>query len=369
MSFKKQRIYLIVISLIAAIAVVGCGDTSTESDTAPTVTSTSPADEATGVEINNIITASFSDEMDDATIDTDSFTITVGTTKVSGTVSYDAQSNTASFNPAANLAGGVTYTATITTRATDIAANELAQDKVWTFTTVAPEELGPGSSGGPGAINLGTAANYAILAKAGVSTTGTTMVTGDIGLSPASRTELTGFSETMDVSNEWSTSAYVTGKLYAADYADPTPATLTTAISDMETAYTNAAGLSNPDYTNLGAGEIGGLTLEPGLYKWGTGVSIATDVTIWGSDTATWVFQIEEDLVVANGVKVTLAGGALAENIVWQVGSHASLGTTSHFEGTLLTSTNIPASTGASVNGRLMAQTAVTLDANAITQP
>jgi len=321
------------------------------------------------VAINADITATFSEEMESTTIDTDSFTLATGTAMVSGTVSYDESTATASFNPASSLAAGVTYTATITTGATDVAGNALALNKVWTFTTVPADNLGAGSSGGPAPVELGTAANYVILAKSGVSTTGTTMVTGDIGLSPASRTELTGFSETMDGTNVFSTSDYVTGKLYAADYEDPTPANLTQAISDMETAYTTAAGLSNPDFTNLGAGEIGGLTLEPGLYKWGTGVSITTDVTLWGSDTATWVFQIAEELVVANGAQVTLAGGALAENIVWQVGSHASLGTTSHFEGTLLTSTNIPVNTGASVNGRLLAQTAVTLDANDVTEP
>lgn len=382
MTFKNQKIYMIFISLIAAIALVGCGsagagsngdsdgDSDTDTDiTAPTVTSTIAVDNATGVAIGDNITATFSEAMDDATIDTVSFTLSTGGTAVSGSVSYDADSATATFNPVANLAGGATYTATITIEATDVAGNALEQNKVWTFTTVAPEDLETGSSGGPGAVDLGTAANYAILAKSGVSTTGTTMVTGDIGLSPASRTELTGFSETMDVSNEWSTSDYVTGKLFAADYTDPTPATLTTAISDMETAYTAAAGLSTPDHTNLGAGEIGGLTLEPGLYKWGTGVSITTDVTLWGSDTATWVFQIAEDLVVANGAKITLAGGALAENIVWQVGSNATLGTTSHFEGILLASTNIAVKTDASATGRLLAQTAVTLDANAITQP
>jgi hypothetical protein len=107
----------------------------------------------------------------------------------------------------------------------------------------------------------------------------------------------------------------------------------------------------------------------PGLYKWGTGVSITTDITLWGSDTATWVFQVAEGLVLANGARITLAGGALAENIVWQIGSNASLGTTSHFEGTLLTSTNIPVNTGATVNGRLLAQTAVTLAANSVTKP
>ncbi|MFO8062784.1 MAG: ice-binding family protein [bacterium] len=218
-------------------------------------------------------------------------------------------------------------------------------------------------------IDLGTANNYVILAKSGVSTTGATAITGDIGLSPADQTSLTGFSETMDSTNVFSTSTYVTGKIYAADYAVPTPAELTTAVSDMETAYTTAAGLSDPDYVDLEAGEIGGLTLEPGLYKWGTGVSITTDVTLSGSDTARWVFQIAEDLTVASSAKVILSGGALPENIVWQVGSSASLGTESHMEGIILTMTSIAMNTGASINGRLLSQSAVTMDANTVKEP
>ncbi|MGM0431436.1 MAG: ice-binding family protein [Spirochaetota bacterium] len=370
MKYNKQKIILIFIVLIFFVALVGCDIAGGGSDTtAPTVTSTSPEDKATGVTTDAIITATFSEEMDNTTIDTDSFTLYAGTSQISGTVTYNTDDLTASFTPGANLATGTTYTATITTAVTDTAGNAMEEKKIWTFTTATSKNLGSGPDGGPGSVDLGTAANYAILAKSGVSTTGTTSVIGDIGLSPEGSTSLTGFSVTMDSSGEYSTSSYVTGKLYAADYTAPTPSILTTAVSDMENAYTTAAGLSSPDYTDLGAGEIGGKTLEPGLYKWGTGVSITTDVVIWGSDTATWVFQIAEDLVVANGVKVSLAGGARAENIVWQVGSQASLGTTSQFAGTLLTKTNIPVLNGASVNGRLLSQTAVTLDANAITGP
>lgn len=218
--------------------------------------------------------------------------------------------------------------------------------------------------------DLGSAANYVILAKTGISTTGTTDITGDVGVSPAGYTSLTGFSQTPnDNSAASSTSSYVTGNIYASDYAVPTPATMTTAIGDMETAYTTAAGLTVPAATTeLGAGQIGGLTIVPGLYKWGTGVLINSDVTLSGSGTSSWVFQIAQDLTVENGVQVILAG-ALPENIVWQVGSNAVLGTTSVFAGTLMTGTGIAVGNGAAVNGRLFAQTAVTLDANAVTQP
>ena len=220
-------------------------------------------------------------------------------------------------------------------------------------------------------VDLKAAGDYVILTKTGVSTTGTTAITGNVGVSPATRTYITGFSETMDTSNVFSTSIYVTGlsRLNAADYAAPTPANLTTAVSDMETAYTTAAGLTTPDYIDLGSGEIGGLNLAPGLYKWGTGVGISTDVTLSGLATDTWVFQIAEDLTVAGGVHVILSDDVFCGNIVWQIGSSASLGTDAHMEGIILSMTAITVANGATINGRLLSQTAVTLDANTVIEP
>lgn len=161
----------------------------------------------------------------------------------------------------------------------------------------------------------------------------------------------------------------VTGFLYAADMTPPTPTMMTTAISDMELAYTDAAGRVTPDFTNLGAGAIGGLTLAPGLYNWGTGVGISTDVTIDGAENDVWIFQIAENLTVANGVTVTLSGGAQARNIFWQVAGQVTLGTTSAFKGIVLSKTKIALQTGATVDGRLLAQTAVTLDQATVTEP
>jgi hypothetical protein len=164
-------------------------------------------------------------------------------------------------------------------------------------------------------------------------------------------------------------STQVVGEVWAADYSAPTPSALTTAIGDMEGAYTDAAGRPTPDQSELGAGEIGGLTLVPGLYKWGTGVSISTDVTLVGGPNDTWIFQISGDLTQAAATTVILAGGAATKNIVWQTFGQAMLGTNSHFEGVLLCKTGVVLSTGASVNGRLLAQTAVTLDQSVVTQP
>jgi hypothetical protein len=223
---------------------------------------------------------------------------------------------------------------------------------------------------GPETVNLGTAGNFVILAKTGISTTGVTAVTGDIGISPSAATYVTGFGLIMDQSGTFSTSTLITGNIYASDYIDPTPSKMTTAISDMETAYTDAAGRTLPDFTELYSGDLTGKTLVPGIYKWGTGVLIsAGGVTISGSSTDTWIFQIAQDLDVANGGMVSLSGGATASNIFWQVAGQVSIGTTAAMKGIILCQTAIVLNTGASLDGRALAQSAVSLDANAVTKP
>lgn len=329
--------------------------------TPPTVTSTDPAGAAIGVALNRDVSANFSEAMAPATLSTSTFLLTDSDSQaISGTVSY--LGTTASFNPANNLDTNAEYTATLTTDVSDLATNALATSFIWSFTT------GATTAQGPAPVNLGTAGDYVILAKAGISTTGTTAITGDIGVSPVAESAITGFSQTRDASNEFATSAIVSGKILASDMAPPTPSKLTTAIGDMEIAYTDAAGRTTPDETELGAGDISGMTLAPGLYKWGTGLLLATDVTLSGSANDVWIFQIAKDLTVENGVNLIL-DGALAKNIFWQVEGGVTLGTTSDFKGTLLSKTGIVVQNGAVLEGRALAQTAVTLDANAVTQP
>ncbi len=137
-----------------------------------------------------------------------------------------------------------------------------------------------------------------------------------------------------DSSNKFSTSSLVTGKVYAADYTPPTPDTMTTAVLDMQTAYSDAAGRTLNDFTEIGAGNIGGMTLSSGLYKWGTGVTIPPcGVTLSGGANDVWIFQIAQDLTVDNSAKVTLSGGAQAKNTFWQVAGKTTIGTTSDFKG------------------------------------
>ena len=208
-----------------------------------------------------------------------------------------------------------------------------------------------------------------ILAKSAISTTGVTVITGDIAVSPAAASYITGFSLVAPPTTS-TTSPLVTGLVFAYDYNAPTPSNLTTAVNNMLTAYTDAAGRA-PDFTEVGAGNISGMTLPAGTYKWSTGVLLTTNVTLNGGPNDVWVFEIAQDVTVANNATVTLAGGALPKNIFWQVagGTGVALGTTAHMEGVILAAKAITLNTGATANSRLLAQTAVTLNANTVTQP
>jgi hypothetical protein len=319
------------------------------------------------VDIRSTVTATFSVAMKPSTVTTSSFTLKkpglfgfIGNKAVAGAVTYTGF--TATFTPSASLAPKTKYTANISTSVTDLTGNRLAKAYSWSFTTgvVGTAQL---------PVPLGTSANFAIVAKSGISSTGTTSIIGDIGVSPIAATAITGFGLIMDPSNQFSKSSLVNGKVYAANYAVPTPANMTTAVSDMQIAYTNAAGRTSPTATELGAGNIAGMTLAPGLYKWSTGLNIPTNVTLSGGANDVWIFQIAGNLTVGNGAHVNLSGGAQAKNIFWQVAGQTTLGTTSIFNGNILCKTLIAMNTGATLNGRALAQTAVTLNANTITKP
>jgi hypothetical protein len=219
-------------------------------------------------------------------------------------------------------------------------------------------------------VNLGAAAPFVILTKSGITNVPTSAITGDLGVSPIAATAITGFPLTLAASGVYSTTPQVNGKVYAANYASPTPSNLTTAVLNMQTAYTNAAGrpISGFAFLNRGAGHLGSLTLSPGVYKWGTAVSIAPylKLTLNGGPTDVWIFQVAGTLTLGSGAKVRLTGGALAKNVFWQVAGTSAIGTTAHMEGTILDKTNITFNTGASLNGRALAQTAVTLIKNTI---
>jgi len=212
-------------------------------------------------------------------------------------------------------------------------------------------------------INLGIAGEFVILSKTGITNVYKSTITGDVGASP-----ITGAAILVSCTE-------VAGTIYSVDAAGPLPCAvtnatrLTTAIGDMQTAYTDGAGRSNPDYLNLGAGNIGGKTLTPGLYKWTSALIVPADITISGNSTDIFIFQIDGTLNMSSGVNITLEGGVQAKNIFWVTAGAVTLGTTSHFEGNILSQTGINLQTGASINGRMMAQTAVTLQMNTVTKP
>ena len=218
-------------------------------------------------------------------------------------------------------------------------------------------------SGALAGVNLGVAGDFVILSKSGITDVYKSDITGDVGTSP-----ITGAALLLSCSE-------VAGTIYTVDAAGPLPCRvtnatkLTTAVGDMQAAYTDAAGRPNPDFLELGAGDIGGKTLTPGLYKWSSTVIIPTDVTLAGGPNDIWIFQVAGTLTMSSAVRITLIGGAQAKNIFWAAAGAVTFGTTSHFEGNILGATGINLQTGASINGRMLAQTAVTLQMNTITTP
>jgi len=216
-------------------------------------------------------------------------------------------------------------------------------------------------------IDLGTSGDFAILSKAGISTVPASAITGNIGVSPIAADAITGFTLIAEGSSR-STSTQVTGKVYAADYTSPTPTKLTTAIGDGQAAY-NAAAASRTTNFNLMAGLITGQTLKTGVYTWDRDVSFTDTIYIDGTADDVFIFQTSGNIIVGSGARVELSGGAQASNIFWQVAGFVEAGTTSHLEGNFLVKTHATFNTGFSLNGRVFAQTAVTLDSATIFAP
>jgi len=356
-----------------AVAKTWSFTTGTATDTTPpTVSYTDPLNAASGVPVNANITATFSKVMDPSTFTTATFTLAtsaVPAVSVAGSVSY--LGTTAIFNPTGNLAASTVYTATVLAGVKDMSGNALAADNTWSFTTGTAAMV----AAGPAPVLLGGAGNFVMLTRSGITNTGshTSAIVGNIGSSPITAAAMDNvFCSEMTGSIYGADAAYTGSSNVSCFKGLAADITLVgNAVLDMETAYTDAAGRSLPDHTELGAGDISGLSLAPGLYKWGTGVMINSNVTLNGGPNDVWIFQIAGDLTMANGTSMLVPSGALPKNIFWQVGGGAGavIGTTAHFEGVILAAKAITLNTGATGNGRLLAQTAVTLDSNAVTKP
>lgn len=327
----------------------GRGDTSGSSDpdggggssstgAPPTVLATGPSNAATNVSVNEQIAVTFSRAMAPATLNAATFTVRRGATAIAGVIAYSDR--TATFTPSSALDLSLEYTGTITTGATDPSGSALATDYVWRFTTGACSQA---------SVALRSAGNLAVLAGSTVTSTGATSVTGDLGVSPG--TAVTGFPP---------------GILVGAQHAgDPASAQ---AIGDLTTAYNDAAGRTLCAVTV--AGNLGGQTLVPGLYKSTSSLEITSgDLTLdaRGDPAAVFIFQMASTLTTTSARQVILRGGARAGNVFWQVGSSATLGTASVFQGTIMADQAITLGTGATLNGRVLARIAgVSLDSNTV---
>jgi hypothetical protein len=222
----------------------------------------------------------------------------------------------------------------------------------------------------PPTVDLLTAGNFVILAKAGITNVPNSFIKGDIAVSPIAASAMTGFGLIKDSTTTFSTSTEVTGKIYAADYTAPTPSALTIAANDMLTAYNDSQGrlVYSAAYHNVGDGEIGGLQLGPGVYTFDKDISITSDVQFYGTATDIFIMKTSGSIKQAASTNVILAGGAKAENIFWSVPQMVTIGAGSHMEGILLVATNVLFITGSSLNGRILSQTSVALQMATITQ-
>jgi hypothetical protein len=327
---------------------------------APEVTATDPLNNATGVALNKIVTANFSTPMDIATINSTSFTLKNGTILISGVITY--ANSTLTFTPNSPLLEGVSYTATITTDAKNLAGTPLANNYVWEFSTLS-NSVGT-------FVDLGSVERFGILAGVGVSNNAgfSEIRNMDVGIYPGVRTSVTGFPPAIVVG----------GAIYASDDIAPpgVAAMLLQAKTDLTNAYLFAEGASSPAPATV-AGDQGGKTLTPGIYKSTSTLLIESgDLTLdgQGDPNAVWIFQIASDFTTVGGAaggNVILSGGAQAKNVFWQVGRSATIGDYTIFKGNVLALTSITMNAYATAEGRMLARNGavVMTHTNIITKP
>ena len=309
---------------------------------APTVISTDPVNLGTGVQLNKVITADFSEMMNPLTINGASFTLKIGTTPVDGQVSYSGVK--ATFTPTSNLSSATTYIATITTVAENLTGIPLENDYEWTFTTV--------NAAGAPFVDLKSVARFGIIAGVGISNNAGFSVINDqdVGISPGVRSSITGFPPAI----------VVNGAIYASDDIAPpgVGAMLAQAKLDLTEAYLFAEGATVPAPATV-SGDQGGLTLYPGIYKSTSTLLIQSgDLTLdaQGDENAVWIFQVAAGFTTVGGAggNVILSGGAQAKNVFWQTGSSATIGDNTSFKGNILALTSITMNSGAVAQGRML---------------
>ncbi|WP_300566615.1 Ig-like domain-containing protein [Flavobacterium sp.] len=330
---------------------------TTGSITAPFVSTTDPTNNASGVALNKVIMANFSMPMNPLTVDNTTFLLRHGATIVTGTVSY--LGTTASFTPSSDLLMNTTYTATITTGAKNVAGIPLANNYVWTFSTNATI--------GAQNVDLGSAEDFGILAGVGVSNNaGFSQIHNmNVGISPGVRSSITGFPPAI----------IVNGAMYASDDSAAIAAMLSLAKQHLVDAYLFAEGATSPAPATV-AGDLGGTTLAPGIYKSTSTLLVQSgNLTLdaQGDANAVWIFQIASDFTTIGGAggSIILSGGAQAKNVFWQTGSSATIGDNTSFKGNVLALTSITMNSNATAEGRMLARngSVVMTSTNIITKP
>jgi hypothetical protein len=218
------------------------------------------------------------------------------------------------------------------------------------------------------AVNLGLAGDYVVLSKSGISTIPDSVITGDIGVSPAAATYFTGFDLMLDSGIQYSTSTQVSGQAHAASYGGVIESTLTVAVLNMQAAYTDAAGRAGvATKTNIVGGYLGpvkGTYIDPltaGVYTFDRDITIAGDLHFNGSSTDVFIIRTTGNLQQLAGTIVKLVDGAKAENIFWQIAGHVVVEGSAHMKGIILAKNYVRFETSSSLQGRILTQTACVL--------
>lgn len=342
-------------TFVAVVLITGCqkDDFKEVVGVCPVVLSTSPEDGATGVALDKVITVSFNQRMNAATITASSFTLRAGTTNTAGAITY--LDSTASFRPSSALTPNTTYTGTVTTLVKDLLGNALQTNYVWTFVT------------GPAGFEFNTVARFGVFAATNITNIGFSEVRNmDVGLSPGLRALIVGFPPGI----------VINGDIFAADDIFPTgvAAMLTTSRADLVAAYLLAESAGSPASVLL-TGDQGGRTLTPGIYKSTTSLLVqAGNLTLnaRGDANAVWIFQIADNLttVAGTGGNIILTGGAQSKNVYWQTGGSATIGAGTSFNGNILALNSITLNSGATVVGRLLARNgSISMNTNIINKP
>jgi hypothetical protein len=214
-------------------------------------------------------------------------------------------------------------------------------------------------------VDIGTAGNYVILSKTGISTVPTSDITGNIGVSPIAATAITGFSLIMHSGGQYSSSSQITGQAIAADYGGDAATALTTAVGDMELAYNDAESRASTTDIVPTEGAISG-SFSTGVYTFEVDISFNEDITFSGTATDVFIMQTTGSLSQAADTKVLLSDGALAKNVFWQVAGQVTVGEGSHMEGIILVKTDALFMTGSSLSGHVLAQTACNIQMTTI---